>query len=139
MKKITLIAVTIILSFSAFAQRHNLGRPTTMPPLDEKRKAKIEMFKVQFITEKLNLTKLEAEQFWPVYNEAKKNIDEMLKTKATDEIQFEENILSIKKKLKTDLKPILKSDERVNHALRIDREFLKAIRGEMMRRKGFRS
>ena len=43
------------------------------------------------------------------------------------------------KKLKIELKPILKSDERVNLALKIDREFLKALRGEMMRRNGFRS
>jgi hypothetical protein len=94
---------------------------------------------VQFITEKLNLTKDEAEKFWPVYNEAKNNIDELVKTKAADEIQFEENVLAIKKKLKINLKPILKSDERVNQALRIDREFLKALRGEMMRRNGFKS
>ena len=86
-----------------------------------------------------HLTKSEAELFWPVYNEAKKNIDELVKTKSTDEIQFEENVLAIKKKLKTELMPILKSDERVNQALKIDREFLKAIRVEMMRRKGFRS
>ncbi len=150
MKKIILITVTIILSLSAIAQHENLGRPgrppmhdrgrpTTMPPLDEKRRAKIEMFKVQFITEKLDLTKSEAELFWPVYNEAKKNIDELVKTKSADEIQFEENVLAVKKKLKTELMPILKSDERVNQALKIDREFLKAIRVEMMRRKGFRS
>jgi hypothetical protein len=150
MKKITLIALTIILSLSAFSQnRHlgrpgrppmrNMGRPKDTPPIDEARRAKIEMFKVQFITEKLNLTKDEAEKFWPVYNEAKKNIDELVKTKAADEIQFEENVLAIKKKLKINLKPILKSDERVNQALRIDREFLKALRGEMMRRNGFKS
>lgn len=150
MKKITLIALTIIISFGAFSQNRHLGRPgrppmrdmgrpKDTPPIDEARRAKIEMFKVQFITEKLNLTKGEAEQFWPVYNEAKKNIEELVKTKADDEIQFEENVLAVKKKLRTDLKPILKSDERVNQALRIDREFLKAIRGEMMRRKGFRS
>ena len=59
--------------------------------------------------------------------------------KIADEIEFEERVLTIKKKLKTELKPILKSDERVNLALKIDREFLKALRGEMMRRKGFRS
>ena len=53
--------------------------------------------------------------------------------------QFEENILAIKKKLRNDLKPILKSDERVNQALKIEREFLKTLRGEMMRRKGFRT
>ena len=150
MKKITMIALAIVFSFSAFAQQgvhgrpgrppmRDMGRPRDIPPIDEARRAKIEIFKVQFITEKLNLTKGEAEQFWPVYNEAKKNIDELVKAKAADEIQFEENILAIKKKLKTDLKPILKSDERVNQALKIDREFLKTIRGEMMRRKGFRS
>jgi hypothetical protein len=150
MKKITLIALTIILSLSAFSQNRHLGRPgrppmrdmgrpKDTPPIDEARRAKIEMFKVQFITEKLNLTKDEAEKFWPVYNEAKNNIDELVKTKAADEIQFEENVLAIKKKLKTNLKPILKSEERVNQALRIDREFLKALRGEMMRRNGFKS
>jgi hypothetical protein len=150
MKKITLIALTIILSLGAYAQQdlhgrpgrppmRDMGRPKDTPPIDEARRAKIEMFKVQFITEKLNLTKDEAEKFWPVYNEAKNNIDELVKTKAADEIQFEENVLAIKKKLKIDLKPILKSDERVNQALRIDREFFRAIRSEMMRRKGFRS
>lgn len=150
MKKITLIALTIVFGLSAFAQQgilgrpgrppmRDMGRPRDTPPLDEKRRAKIEIFRVQFITEKLNLTKGEAEQFWPVYNEAKTNIDELVKIKIADEIEFEERVLTIKKKLKTELKPILKSDERVNLALKIDREFLKALRGEMMRRNGFRS
>jgi len=39
-----------------------------------------------------------------VYNEAKKNIDELVKTKMNDEIQFEENILAIKKKLRNGFK-----------------------------------
>lgn len=150
MKKIVFIALTICISLNSFAQNRtfgrpdrppmrDLGRPHDMPPIDEARRAKIEMFKVQFITEKLNLTKSEAEFFWPVYNEAKNNIDELVKSKMNDEIQFEENILAIKKKLRNDLKPILKSDERVNQALKIEREFLKTLRGEMMRRKGFRA
>jgi hypothetical protein len=139
MRKITLVALSIILSMSAFSQQGLLGRPRDTPPIDEARRAKIEIYKVQFITEKLNLNKAEAELFWPVYNEAKKNIDELVKTKMNDEIQFEENILAIKKKLKAELKPILKSEERVNQALKIEREFLKNLRGEMMRRKGFRA
>lgn len=150
MKKIVFIALTFCISLNSFAQNRafgrpgrppmrDLGRPHDMPPIDEARRAKIEMFKVQFITEKLNLTKSEAEVFWPVYNEAKNNIDELVKSKMNDEIQFEENILAIKKKLRNDLKPILKSDERVNQALKIEREFLKTLRGEMMRRKGFRA
>ena len=150
MKKIVFIALSICISMNSFSQNRafgrpdrppmrDLGRPHDMPPIDEARRAKIEMFKVQFITEKLNLTKSEAEVFWPVYNEAKNNIDELVKSKMNDEIQFEENILAIKKKLRNDLKPILKSDERVNQALKIEREFLKTLRGEMMRRKGFRT
>lgn len=141
MKKIVLVVLIICISIVTYAQHGGhgrLGRPGN-PPIDEARRAKIEAFKVQFITEKLQLTKNEAESFWPVYNEAKKNIDELVKTKMNDEIQFEENILAIKKKLKNELKPILKSDDRVNQALKIEREFLKTMRNEMMRRKGFRS
>jgi hypothetical protein len=37
MKKITLIALTIFLSFGAFAQNRDLGRPIDRPPLDERR------------------------------------------------------------------------------------------------------
>jgi hypothetical protein len=138
MKKLFLIAIIGCLSINSYAQLRNLGRPGR-PPLDEAKRAKIESYKAQFITEKLQLTKNEAENFWPVYNEAKKNIDELVKTKMNDEIQFEENILAIKKKLKNDLKPILKTDDRVNQALKIEREFLKTMRNEMMRRRGFRS
>ena len=36
----------------------------------------------------------------------------------------------------TALKPILKTDERVNEALKVDREFLRRVRFEMFRRKG---
>lgn len=150
MKKIVLITLTILISIVGIAQHRelgrpgrppmrDLGRPRDTPPIDEARRAKIELFKVQFITERLNLTKSEAEAFWPVYNDAKNNIDELVKTKMKDEIQFEENILAIKKKLRNELKPILKSDDRVNEALRIEREFLKVLRSEMIRRKGFRS
>lgn len=33
------------------------------------RKEKIETYKIAFITQKLNLTSQEAQQFWPIYNE----------------------------------------------------------------------
>lgn len=46
-----IIVLTLCLSLSAFAQRD-----------------KIKSLKVAFITEELNLTEKEAQQFWPVYN-----------------------------------------------------------------------
>lgn len=102
-------------------------------------KEKIELYKIQFITKKLSLTSAEAEAFWPVYEAQKKVMKEIIATKSNDEIQLQEAILNARKKFKSDLKPVLKSEERVNDALKIEREFLKKMRLEMNKRKGFRA
>jgi hypothetical protein len=44
-------------------------------------------------------------------------------------------MLAIRKKYKKDLTPILKSEDRVNQALKVDRELLNKMRNEMLRRK----
>lgn len=58
-----------------------------------------------------------------------------METKKEDEIAFQEAMLVIRKKFKKDLMPILKTEERVNLALKVDRELLNKMRNEMMRRK----
>lgn len=142
MKRFFLFFVVLTLAISTNAQQNRLPRPPR-PPMDRgargENKEKIEMYKIQFITEKLALTKAEAEQFWPVYEAHKNAMKEIMDNRSNDEIQVQEDILSARKKYKNELKPVLKSDERVNEALKIDREFLQKIRGEMMRRKGFQS
>lgn len=142
MKRFLLFFVVLILAIATNAQQNRLPRPPR-PPMDHgprgENKEKIEMYKIQFITEKLALTKAEAEQFWPVYESHKNAMKEIMDNRSNDEIQVQEDILSARKKYKNELKPVLKSDERVNEALKIDREFLQKIRGEMMRRKGFQS
>ena len=100
------------------------------------RRAMIEIFKTKFITEKLALTPSESEAFWPVYRAHEKNIHDILKDKKDNELALQEAILNTKKKMAADLKPILKTDERINAALKVDREFLRRMRSEMMRRKG---
>ena len=155
MKRIFLFGLFSLLLMNAYAQpRPNRRPPPPPPPGDDQemlerrgprmqgedrkdRKERIEVFKIQFITEKLELTPSEAESFWPVYEEYNKAVKEIAKTKADDEITFQEAILVARKKYKTDLKPILKSDERVNEALKIEREFLNKIRFEMNKRRGF--
>jgi flagellar motility protein MotE (MotC chaperone) len=142
MKKFFLFFVVLALTISTNAQQNRQQRPPR--PLMERgqrgeNKEKIEMYKIQFITEKLSLTKSEAEQFWPVYEAHKNAMREIMDKRLNDEILVQEEILSARKKYKNELKPVLKSDERVNEALKIDREFLQKIRGEMMRRKGFQS
>ncbi len=105
------------------------------PRMGAEKRAKIELYKVQFITEKLALSPAEARDFWPVYNEHKLAVEEIIKSKITDEIQFQEAMLFAKKKFRSNLKPILKDEERINEALRVEREFLKTIRFEMMKRR----
>ena len=98
---------------------------------------KIEMFKIQFITKNLELTTSEAEGFWPVYEGHKKSIQEIIKTKMNDEILMQEAMLNARKKYKADLLPVLKTEERVNNALRVEREFLYKMRHEVSRRRGW--
>jgi hypothetical protein len=57
MKKIILPLIALLFSLSVLSQE---GRD------------KIKALKVSFITEKLELTQAEAQQFWPVYNEYEK-------------------------------------------------------------------
>jgi hypothetical protein len=154
MKKIVLSSLFALLLASGYAQPDPQRRPPPPPPredqeLGEKRrphfgrgdtkqgKERIELFKIQFITKKLDLTKAEAETFWPVYEEHKKAVNEILQSKSKDEIVFQEAMLNARKKYKNDLKPVLKSDERVNNALKLEREFLRQMHFEMNRRRGF--
>jgi hypothetical protein len=156
MKRIILGALFTLLLYNGYTQPNPRRRPPPPPPREEQemeerreprmrggkdgreRKERIELFKIQFITEKLALTTPEAEAFWPVYEEHKKIVKDIVKTKSEDEILFQEAMLNARKKYKTDLKPVLKSDERVNDALKIERDFLNKIRFEMNKRRGFK-
>ena len=103
------------------------GKPT---------RANIEMFKTKFITDQLALTQQEAEAFWPVYNEYKNGMRAIYKEKKENEIELQEAMLTVRKKIASALKPILKSDTRINDALKIDKEFLKKMKNEMTHRRG---
>jgi hypothetical protein len=155
MKKIILSGLFALLLLSGYTQPNPQRRPPPPPREDQEienkrdpqegrfkrgdskqQKERIELFKIQYITKKLDLTKTEAETFWPVYEEHKKAVTEILKTKSEDEIIFQEAMLNARKKYKSDLKPVLKSDERVNNALKLERDFLRKMHFEMNRRRG---
>ncbi len=116
--------------------RQGMEMPPPPPrPMTKQQRERLESFRIQFITKKLDLTPAEAEKFWPVYNEQKEASRNLMETKKEDEIAFQEAMLVIRKKFKKDLMPILKTEERVNLALKVDRELLNKMRNEMMRRK----
>ena len=139
MKKILCLFSFIVTVFVAQAQEQPMNRRYMQPPppraMNKEQRERLELFSIQFITKKLNLTPAEAEKFWPVYNEQKAASRNLMQTAKEDEIAFQEAMLVIGKKFKKDLMPILKSEERVNLALKVDRDLLNRMRNEMMRRR----
>jgi hypothetical protein len=120
----------------AMRNRSGVEMPPPPPrPMTKEQRERLELFSIQFITKKLDLTPAEAEKFWPLYNEQKDASRNLMQTAKEDEIAFQEAMLVIRKKFKKDLMPILKTEERVNLALKVDRELLNKMRNEMMRRK----
>ena len=147
MKKILFLFSFIVTVFVAQAQeqpmigqsrpamRNRQGMEMPQRPMTKEQRERLELFSIQFITKKLNLTPAEAEKFWPVYNEQKAASRNLMQTAKEDEIAFQEAMLVIRKKFKKDLMPILKTEERVNLALKVDRDLLNRMRNEMMRRR----
>jgi hypothetical protein len=149
MKKVLCLFSFIVTVFVAQAQgrpmngqnrppmrdRQGMEMPPPQRPMTKQQREKLELFKIQFVTKKLDLTPAEAEKFWPLYNEQKDASQSLMQTAKEDEIAFQEAMLTIRKKFKKDLMPILKTEERVNLALKVDRELLNKMRNEMMRRK----
>ncbi|MEY4279000.1 MAG: hypothetical protein RL377_1004 [Bacteroidota bacterium] len=144
MKKNVLIILLMVISVNLLAQETPPRRPMMDKRMQQEgagknrdsKREKIELYKIQFITKELALTPEEAQLFWPVYETNKKAIQEIIANKSGDEIQLQEAILAVRKKYKNELKPILKSEERINNAMRVDREFMNKVRFEMMRRGG---
>jgi hypothetical protein len=147
MKKILFLFIFIVTVFVAQAQeqpmngqnrpamRNRQGMEMPPRPMTKEQRERLELFSIQFITKKLDLTPAEAEKFWPLYNEQKTASRNLMQTAKEDEIAFQEAMLLIRKKFKKDLMPILKTEERVNLALKVDRDLLNRMRNEMMRRK----
>ena len=151
MKKILCLFILMITVFVAHTQERPMNGQSRQPmrnrqgmempppppprPLTKQQREKLELFRIQFITKKLDLTPAEAEKFWPLYNEQKEASRNLMQEKKDDEIEFQEAMLLIRKKFKKDLLPILKTEERVNLALKVDRELLNKMRNEMTRRK----
>ncbi len=138
MKKIFYLLSFIVTFFVAQAQERPMNRQNMQPPprpMNKVQRERLESYRIQFITKKLDLTPAEAEKFWPLYNEQKEASRNLMQTAKEDEIAFQEAMLVIRKKFKKDLMPILKTEERVNLALKVDRELLNKMRNEMMRRK----
>lgn len=94
----------------------------------------IEVLKIAYFTKHLSLTTEEAEKFWPLYNSYTLEVKKARQDNKEDILAFEEEVLNIRKKYKSDLRKILITDERVNKALIAEREFMNVVRKELQQR-----
>lgn len=69
MKKTIITILVLVIALNGFSQPNDRG----------KRGERIKALKIAFITERLNLTTEEAQQFWPVYNAIEAEKDNLRK------------------------------------------------------------
>ena len=95
---------------------------------------RLEAYKIAFLTKKLNLSIEEAQKFWPIYNKYVGEISQVkIQHNNMDEIAFEEKVVNIRKKYKTEFSQAL-PDERVNQFFKADKEFSNVVRRELQDR-----
>jgi hypothetical protein len=94
----------------------------------------LESYKIAFLTRKLNFSPDEAQKFWPVYNKYVAEIAETRKGKAElDEVSFEEKLVNVRKKYKTEFTKILNEDKS-NQFFQAEKEFNNTLRKELQQR-----
>jgi hypothetical protein len=123
-KKITLLlAIWINISYICFAQSF------------EGRAPKAEELQKTYLTKELSLTAEESPKFFSTYANYRNEIRATRKDKGDDELEFEENVLAVRKKYKPEFKAILGSDERVNKIFLAEKNFKEILRKELLKRK----
>jgi hypothetical protein len=91
--------------------------------------------KMAFVTKQLALTNEEAQKFWPVYYSYSAELRKIRQNRKEDILATEEEMLNLRKKYRTEFKKILTTDERVNKALTVDRDFMVVVKKELQQRR----
>jgi len=150
--KYTFALLLAAMSLTALAQPPKNGGQNR-----NDRKEKLESMKVAFITQELDLTSQEAQQFWPVYNQfddeldrlrkarrsamldAKENFDGMSDAdiaRAIDgELSFQQQELDLRKKYVAEFKKVLPM-KKVAELMRAEQRFKMKLLQEYQNRKG---
>ena len=116
-------------------------------------KERIKSLKIAFISQKLTLTSVEAEKFWPIYNKydekimdlkeaqmklkfQKRNLsgEEALK-KIEEAEEKEAEVMTLKKKMRSELIPVI-SAEKVLKLEQLEQEFHKKLLEKLQQRRG---
>jgi hypothetical protein len=95
----------------------------------------VEAIKIAYYTKKLNLTPVEAQKFWPIYNQYFAEIRQLRQQNGDlDEVSLEEKIVNVRKKYKGQFSQAF-SDDKVNQFFRVEKEFNIYLRQELQERR----
>jgi hypothetical protein len=127
MKKIFALTVLLIsITGFVFAQEQ---QP------DPKQEEKIQALEIAFISRKLDLTPDEAQKFWPIYNEYKKEVRQVTMNERNnpDEIVREQKILDVRKKYSGRFVGVI-GQPRMNKFFQAEREFRGVLLNQLKNR-----
>lgn len=113
MKKIYFLLAFVAVTFWANAQE--------TAPAAQKKQENIEALKVAFLSKELTLTPIEAQKFWPLYDQYSTAL-KLLKTDTTDVLDRDEKILNLRKSYKDQFTKIIGA-QRVNNMYKAEGKF----------------
>ncbi len=122
-KAILLLVFCINISYFCFGQPSDAGAK------------KVEEIQKAYLTEELSLTPEESTKFFPIYNNYREELKNIKRDKGNDEIEYAEQVLTIRKKYKTQFKEVLGTDDRVNKIFLAEKNFKKILEEELDKRK----
>lgn len=117
------------------------------PPPNGNKADRIEALRIAFISEKLNLTPAEAQNFWPVYNQYRNDMETLRKNfkqgpdaqlTAEQQLDMEQKKLDLKKRYKGQFEGAL-GKEKLNRLYNLENEFhqkLKEMRDQRQQQRG---
>lgn len=106
-------------------------------PPDSKQEEKIQTLEIAFISRKLNLTTDEAQKFWPVYNEYKRDMRQVMISQKNnpnkDVVDNDQKMLDVRKKYRERFVGVI-GQPRMNKFFQAEREFRGVLLNQLKNR-----
>ncbi|HVX24919.1 MAG TPA: hypothetical protein VHB70_01155 [Parafilimonas sp.] len=104
-------------------------------PPNEDDDQRIDVIKMAYISQELNLSPQEAQNFWPVYNNYQNEIKQARNQYPNDEVAYEKKVVEIKQRYQPNFKKVLGNNgQRLNKVYTTDRKFHDMMRNELQKR-----
>lgn len=104
---------------------------------DPKQEEKIQALEIAFISRKLNLTPDEAQKFWPVYNEYKKDMRQLMISQKNnpdkDVLDNDQKVIDVRKKYRDRFIGVI-GQPRMNNFFQAEREFRGVLLNQLKNR-----